>query len=87
MSAPVCPRRAGEPAPLSAREEQLYGVQTSVLHRDAEHAVYRLRSSDDIEKYVQLPTLGVMPKQSKKPAAKGQNTPNRRNSKKESEQK
>lgn len=47
----------------------------------------RLRSSDDIEKYVQLPTLGVMPKQSKKPAAKGQNTPNRRNSKKESEQK
>ena len=46
MSAPVCPRRAGEPAPLSAREEQLYGVQTSVLHRDAEHAVYRLRSSD-----------------------------------------
>ena len=65
MSAPVCPRRAGEPAPLSAREEQLYGVQTSVLHRDAEHAVYRLRSSDDIEKYVQLPTLGVMPKQTK----------------------
>lgn len=47
----------------------------------------RLRSSDDIEKYVQLPTLGVMPKQSKKPAAKGQNTTNRRNSKKESEQK
>ena len=47
----------------------------------------RLRSSDDIEKYVQLPTLGVMPKQSKKPAAKSQNTPNRRNSKKESEQK
>lgn len=46
MSAPVCPRRAGEPAPLSAREEQLYGVQTTVLHRDAEHAVYRLRSSD-----------------------------------------
>ena len=47
----------------------------------------RLRSSDDIEKYVQLPTLGVMPKQSKKAAAKGQNTPNRRNNNKESEQK
>ena len=46
MSAPVCPCRAGEPAPLSAREEQLYGAQTAVLHRDAEHAVYRLRSSD-----------------------------------------
>ena len=46
MSAPVCPRRAGEPVPLSAREEQLYGAQTAVLHRDAEHAVYRLRSSD-----------------------------------------
>ena len=25
----------------------------------------RLRSADDIEKYVQLPTLGVMPKQEK----------------------
>ena len=25
----------------------------------------RLRSADDIEKYVQLPTLGIMPKQTK----------------------
>ena len=46
----------------------------------------RLRSSDDIEKYVQLPTLGVMPKQTKKAAVKGQGSTNRR-SNKESEQK
>ena len=44
----------------------------------------RLRSADDIEKYVQLPTLGVMPKQSKKNAPKGQTSGNRRN--KEGEQ-
>ena len=41
----------------------------------------RLRSSDDIEKYVQLPTLGVMPKQTKKAAVKGQGSTNRRSNK------
>lgn len=46
MSAPACPRRAGAPAPLSDREEQLYGAQTAVLHRDAAHTVYRLLRSD-----------------------------------------
>ena len=30
----------------------------------------RLRSVDDIEKYVQLPTLGVMPKQTKNAQAR-----------------
>lgn len=44
----------------------------------------RLRSSDDIEKYVQLPTLGMMPKQNKK-ASKARTASNKRN--REGEQK